>query len=84
MHRHEGEVEDVLASPLFSALEKRVFPHVDEIEGEAAVARVSSVSAVSAAAPELRDRALEEVRNLVGSGTVRFPMNTTVVIAHRV
>jgi ubiquinone/menaquinone biosynthesis C-methylase UbiE len=84
VHRHEGEVEDVLASPLFSALEQRVFPHVEEIDAGVAVERVSSVSAVSAAAPELRDRALEEVRSLVGSGTVRFPMNTTVVIAHRV
>jgi ubiquinone/menaquinone biosynthesis C-methylase UbiE len=84
VHRHEGEIEDMLASPLFSALEKRDFPHVEEIDGASAVERVSSVSAVSAAAPELRERALEEVRNLVGTGTVRFPMSTTVVIAHRV
>jgi ubiquinone/menaquinone biosynthesis C-methylase UbiE len=83
-HRHEGEIEDMLASPLFSALEERVFPHVEEIDAAAAVERVSSVSAVSAAAPELRARALDEVRKLVGAGTVRFPMHTTVVIAHRV
>jgi ubiquinone/menaquinone biosynthesis C-methylase UbiE len=84
VHRHDGELEDILASPLFSAVEQRVFPHVEEIDAGAAVERVSSVSAVSAAAPELRDRTLQEVRNLVGPGTVRFPMNTTVVIAHRV
>ena len=82
-HRHDGEIGDILRSPLFSALEERVFPHVEEIDAAAAVERVSSVSAVSAAAPG-RDRALEEVRNLVGPGTVRFPMNTTVVIARRV
>ena len=84
VHRHEGDVDDMLASPLFSALEKRVFPFVEEIDAGTAVDRVSSVSAVSGAAPELRDRALEDVRNLVGTGTVRFPMSTTVVIAHRV
>ena len=50
------------------ALEERVFPHVEEIDAAAAVERLSSVSAVSAAAPELRDRALEEVRNLVRVG----------------
>jgi ubiquinone/menaquinone biosynthesis C-methylase UbiE len=84
VHRHDGEVEDMLASPLFSVLEERAFAHVDEIDADAAVERVSSVSAVSAASPELRDRALDEVRKLVGRGTVRFPMQTTVVIAHRV
>jgi ubiquinone/menaquinone biosynthesis C-methylase UbiE len=83
-HRHEGEMEEILASPLFSAVEQRVFPHVQQLDADSAVERVSSVSAVSAASPELRERALEEVRRLVGTGTVRFPMNTTVVIAHRV
>jgi ubiquinone/menaquinone biosynthesis C-methylase UbiE len=53
------------------------------LDAEVAVERVSSVSAVAAAAPARRERALREVRKLVGAGTVCFPMVTTVVLAHR-
>jgi ubiquinone/menaquinone biosynthesis C-methylase UbiE len=82
-HRREGQLDEILASPLFRGHEQRDFRHVQELDAEVAVERVSSVSAVAAAAPERRERALREVRRLVGAGTVRFPMITTVVLAHR-
>jgi SAM-dependent methyltransferase len=59
------------------------FPHGDAIPAEAAVEPVASISALAAASPERRAVALDEVRELVGAGTVRFPMMTTVALAHR-
>jgi SAM-dependent methyltransferase len=72
------------ASPLFTGLEERLFPHADEVESETAVARVSSISVVAAAEPADRERTLERVRELVGPGTVTFRMITSVLVADRV
>jgi len=58
--------------------------HADELSAAAAVERVSSVSALAAAGVGDRERALEEVRKLVRTGTVRFPMLTKVYVADRV
>jgi hypothetical protein len=44
---------------------------------------VSSISAIAAAGPDERRRALSEVRALVGEGTIDFPMNTRVLAADR-
>lgn len=82
-HRRDGQLEEIQASPLFRGHELGSFRHVQALAAAVAVERVSSVSAVAGAAPEQRDRALAEVRKLVGSGTVRFPMITMVVLAHR-
>jgi ubiquinone/menaquinone biosynthesis C-methylase UbiE len=82
-HGHERQLDEVLASPLFCRHEQRDFRHVQELDAEVGVARVSSVSAVAGAAPGRREAALREVRKLVGSGTVRFPMITKVMLAHR-
>ena len=82
-HRREGQLDELLASPLYRGHEQRDFRHVQELDAEVAVERVSSVSAIAAAAPARRERALREVRKLVGAGTVCFPMVTTVVLAHR-
>lgn len=76
--------EALRRSPLFRGLEERRFPHADELPAAVAVERVSSVSALAAADPERRERALAEVRELVGMGTVCFPMITSVFVADRV
>lgn len=82
-HRRQGQLDEILASPLYRGHEQRDFRHVQELDAEVAVERVSSVSAVAAATSARRERALREVRKLVGAGTVCFPMVTTVVLAHR-
>ncbi|MEP6812780.1 MAG: class I SAM-dependent methyltransferase [Actinomycetota bacterium] len=79
--RHYEELE---ATPLFGGREERSFHHADELEADVAVERISSVSALAAAEPRDRERALDEVRKLVGAGTVRFPMITKVYVADRV
>jgi ubiquinone/menaquinone biosynthesis C-methylase UbiE len=75
--------ETLERSPLFRDLEERTFRHAEELPAAVVVERVSSVSAVAAAVPTDRERALAEVRSLVGSGTVHFPMITTVLAADR-
>ncbi len=88
LRRHESDDDvqrdELYASPLFRTEEARNFRHAEELAADVVVERVSSVSAVSAAAPDVRDRTLAEVRRLVGDGVVRFPMVTTVVVGDRV
>jgi SAM-dependent methyltransferase len=76
--------DEIRASPLFRADEWRKFAHADELTAEAALERVASVSAISAADPAERERALADVRDLLGTGTIRFPMITSVLAADRV
>ena len=73
----------LVATPLFSGLEERAFPHADQLDPETAVARVSSISRVAAAEPAEREEMLGHVRALVGTGTVTFRMITSVLIADR-
>jgi SAM-dependent methyltransferase len=76
--------EALYASRLFRTEEARNFRHSEELAADVVVERVSSVSAVSAAPPEVRERTLEQARLLVGDGPVHFPMVTTVVVGDRV
>jgi SAM-dependent methyltransferase len=76
--------DELYASPLFRTDEARDFRHAEELPPEIVVERVSSVSAVSAADPGVRERALAEVRRLVGEAPVHFPMVTSVVVGDRV
>lgn len=78
-----GRRREIERSPLFRNVRRRGFRNGDELPAEAAVARVASVSALAAAAPDERERALDRVRALVGAGPVRFPMVTRVVVADR-
>jgi ubiquinone/menaquinone biosynthesis C-methylase UbiE len=73
----------VLASRLFTAYDERSFPNVEHVDAERVVEQVSSISAIAAAAPTERERALADVRALVGMGTVDFRMNTCVIAADR-
>jgi SAM-dependent methyltransferase len=82
--RDDRQRDDVWASPLYRDHEQRTFRHSEELPVEVAVERVSSVSAIAAAGPAERERALDRVGRLVGEGTVVFPMTTTVVAADRV
>jgi SAM-dependent methyltransferase len=82
--QNDVQRDELYASPLFRTEEARNFRHAEELPADLVVERVSSVSAVSAAEPGVRDRTLAEVRRLVGSGPVHFPMVTTVVVGDRV
>jgi ubiquinone/menaquinone biosynthesis C-methylase UbiE len=82
---HGGRHYEALQeSELFGPREEQSFHHADEVPAAVAVERVSSVSALAAAETADRERALAEVRKIVGAGTVRFPMLTKVYIADRV
>jgi SAM-dependent methyltransferase len=80
----DGARETLEESTLFRGYEERAFRHAEELPAGVVVERVSSVSAVSAAGRAERERALAEVRELVGCGAVRFPMVTTIFVADRV
>jgi ubiquinone/menaquinone biosynthesis C-methylase UbiE len=71
-------------SRLFGVHEERRFGHAERLPAEVVVDRVASVSAIAAAEPDDRRRALEQARELVGTGIVDFPMITIVVVADRV
>jgi ubiquinone/menaquinone biosynthesis C-methylase UbiE len=80
----DGLRQLVERSLLFRALEERTFRHAEELPAEVLVERASSVSAIAAAEPAERDRALMEVRDLAGAGMVHVPMITRVLAADRV
>jgi ubiquinone/menaquinone biosynthesis C-methylase UbiE len=75
--------EQILASPLFTSHDECSFPNAELLDADRAVEQVSSISAVSAAAPDERDRVLAELRALVGDGPVDFHMITHVLAADR-
>jgi ubiquinone/menaquinone biosynthesis C-methylase UbiE len=79
----DDSYERLLATPLFGRFEKRVFAHADRVDADGVVERVSSISTVIAATAADRKEALDEIRALVGDGTVDFPMLTTVIAADR-
>ena len=72
------------ATPFFANFEERAFPHHDRVDADIVVERISSISAVIRAAPEVREEALARVRGLVGKGVVDYPMRTLVTVADRV
>jgi ubiquinone/menaquinone biosynthesis C-methylase UbiE len=76
--------EQILASPLFTSHDERSFPNHELVDADRAVERVSSISAISAGAPDERDRVLAELRTLVGDGPVEFRVITRVIAADRV
>jgi SAM-dependent methyltransferase len=82
--RDPSKREALDSSPLFTALEERSFRHSETLPGETVIERVSSVSAIAAASARDRERALDEVRALVGPAAVDFPMLTTVLVCNRV
>jgi SAM-dependent methyltransferase len=82
--RDAGKRDALESSPLFTPLEERRFRHSETLTGETVVERVASVSAIAAASGRDRERALDEVRELVGPATVDFPMITTVLACNRV
>lgn len=76
--------ERLLASPLFARFEKKTFAHADRVHADVVVERVSSISVVVTAAAADRTAAFDDIRALVGDGTVDFPMITHVIAGDRV
>ena len=77
------ERPQILASPWFTSHDEREFPNVERVDADRVVGQVSSISAVAVEPPEERARVLDEVRALVGGGTVDFRMITHVIAADR-
>jgi ubiquinone/menaquinone biosynthesis C-methylase UbiE len=71
-------------TPLFANFEEPSFRHVERVDVETVLERVSSISAVITASAENRAAALTDVRSLLGTGTIDFPMLTSVIAADRV
>ena len=71
------------ATSLFQEFAERSFAHRDRVDADIVVERVSSISAVISAEPDVRADALARVRALVGDGAVDYPMRTLVVAARR-
>lgn len=80
----DDSYERLLASPLFARFETKTFAHADRVDADVVVERVSSINVVIAAAAADRTAAFDDIRALVGEGTVDFPMLTTVIAADRV
>jgi ubiquinone/menaquinone biosynthesis C-methylase UbiE len=84
---HEGDeaFAAIEATPLFTRLEKRQFPHSDRLDVDEIVGLMTSISAVAAAPPDVRASVEAEVRALVpGSAKVDFRLTTSVVVIDRV
>src|SRR3954471_8566865 len=72
------------STPLFTDRERRQFRHEQTVEADAVIELVQSISAIAAAAPEERERALGEIRDLVGAHPIAFPLITEVGVADSV
>jgi hypothetical protein len=70
-------------SPLFENRELRKFVHMETIDTDTVVERVSSVSAIVNLPSDERDSVLAEVRALLGDGPVRFRLVTITAVADR-
>jgi hypothetical protein len=78
-----GSSRRLAESDLFGPMEERRFSFVQELDAEALVDRIASISFV-AAAPEAEQRRIErELRALVAAngGVVAFPYVTDVYVA---
>lgn len=71
-----------LASPLFTDVEERTFPHVQLMDADGLVARAASVSFIAQLPEDERDELLERIRALAPSGTFEFPYLTKVFTGH--
>src|SRR4051794_6832875 len=71
------------SSPLFGNCELRKFRHMDTIQTDGVVERVSSVSAVVNLPSDEREHVLGDVRALFGDGPVRFRLVTITAVADR-
>ena len=71
-----------LASPLFTDVEERTFPHVQLMDADGLVARAASVSFIARLSEENRTPLLERIRALAPPGTFEFPYVTKVFTGH--
>jgi SAM-dependent methyltransferase len=71
-----------LASPLFTDVDERTFPHVQLMDADGLVARASSVSFIAQLPEDERAELLERVRALAPPGTFEFPYLTKVFTGH--
>jgi SAM-dependent methyltransferase len=67
-----------LASPLFTGVEERTFPHVQLMDADGLVARAASVSFIARLPEDERAALLERIRALAPPGTFEFPYVTKV------
>jgi len=74
----------LLESPLFGAIDERVFRHARVVDADRLVDWVSSTSAVVKAAPPDRARVEARVRELAGDGEVELTLLTSVLAFDRV
>jgi ubiquinone/menaquinone biosynthesis C-methylase UbiE len=82
--RDEERYRELHATTLFTNFEEPEFRHSDRVDVDTVLERVSSISAVINARPEARAAALDEVRSIVGDGTIDFKLITSVIAADRV
>lgn len=71
-----------LASPLFTEVEERTFPHVQLMDADGLVSRAASVSFVARLPEAERAGLLERIRALAPPGTFEFPYVTKVFTGH--
>ena len=71
-------------SPLFGAIDERVFRHARVLDADRLVEWVSSTSAVVRASPSDRTRIAARVRQLAGDGAVELTLVTSVLAFDRV
>jgi SAM-dependent methyltransferase len=83
-HAGDEAFAAIEASSLFTGREERHFPHADTLDVDALVGRMASISAVAAASPGVQAEVEAEVRALVETPRVEFPMTTGVVALDRV
>jgi SAM-dependent methyltransferase len=82
-HRGDGWREAFERTPLFSPLEQRIFANSQTLDADGLEARVGSISFIAAMEPAERERVLEDVRALAGTGTVTVPYRTEVQTCRR-
>src|SRR3954447_17815491 len=75
------DAHPLTGSPLFENRELRKFTHVETIDADTVVERVSSASAIVNLPSDEPERVLGEVRALFGKGTVRFRLVTIAAVA---
>ena len=71
-----------LATPLFTDVEERTFPHVQLMDADGLVARAASVSFIARLPEDERAPLLERIRALAPPGTFEFPYVTNVFTGH--